>query len=126
MKRPRWDATPGAFLAWAIVSGLTGEALLPYERYAEGGLLPESEEMRRRQSVRRVASQDRADLLRLPCDYCGGPANTVDHVVAVARGGTSDRANLVPACWPCNRSKGALTREKFLEITDRHFTVEPA
>lgn len=43
----------------------------------------------------------------LPCHYCGTPnAGTVDHVIPVARGGTNDASNLVPACGPCNYSKG--------------------
>jgi 5-methylcytosine-specific restriction endonuclease McrA len=40
------------------------------------------------------------------CVYCGGPYEHLDHVVALARGGSSDIRNLVPACGPCNRSKG--------------------
>jgi 5-methylcytosine-specific restriction endonuclease McrA len=42
------------------------------------------------------------------CQYCGGPATTVDHVIPLARGGTDDLANLVPACAVCNGRKGAL------------------
>jgi 5-methylcytosine-specific restriction endonuclease McrA len=42
------------------------------------------------------------------CVYCGRPANTVDHVDPVIRGGDSlDPANLVAACGSCNYSKGA-------------------
>jgi 5-methylcytosine-specific restriction protein A len=42
------------------------------------------------------------------CAYgCRRPATTVDHVVAVANGGTHDLSNLVPACGPCNSSKAA-------------------
>ena len=41
------------------------------------------------------------------CYYCGGAATEVDHVIPVAKGGTDDRSNLVPACGPCNRAKGA-------------------
>jgi 5-methylcytosine-specific restriction endonuclease McrA len=41
------------------------------------------------------------------CVYCGAPATTVDHVVAVANGGTHELSNLVPACSPCNSSKAA-------------------
>lgn len=43
------------------------------------------------------------------CHYCGGkfpPAQlTMDHVVPVARGGTSTRGNVVPACKKCNTEK---------------------
>ena len=46
------------------------------------------------------------------CRYCGrGRSQTIrlelDHFVPVARGGTDDPANLVTACFDCNRAKGA-------------------
>lgn len=45
------------------------------------------------------------------CHYCGRPAGEVvleiDHIIAVANGGTSDDANLVAACYDCNRGKSA-------------------
>lgn len=39
------------------------------------------------------------------CHYCGGAAETVDHVVPLVRGGTNYEGNLVPACRKCNASK---------------------
>lgn len=42
----------------------------------------------------------------LECVYCGGPFEHVDHVVSASHGGTDDPDNLVPACTPCNTSKG--------------------
>lgn|SRR5262245_9116485 len=41
------------------------------------------------------------------CAYCGatGVKLTKDHVVALARGGDHTRANVVPACRPCNCRK---------------------
>ena len=43
------------------------------------------------------------------CHYCGQKFSakdiTMDHVVPVARGGTSTQGNIVPACRPCNASK---------------------
>jgi 5-methylcytosine-specific restriction endonuclease McrA len=39
------------------------------------------------------------------CMYCPGPAETVDHVIALRRGGTNQEGNLVPACRQCNASK---------------------
>jgi len=44
------------------------------------------------------------------CIYCGGPHEHDDHVIPLARGGTHERANLVPACKRCNCSK----KDKFL------------
>ena len=41
------------------------------------------------------------------CAYCGGPAETSDHVIALVRGGSNWPANIRPACTSCNSSKGA-------------------
>lgn len=42
-----------------------------------------------------------------PCHWCGAPATTADHLLAVARGGTNALANLAPACSSCNSSRQA-------------------
>ena len=46
------------------------------------------------------------------CQYCGAhPPNVVlhvDHIIAVARGGDSNRENLTTACDTCNRGKAAV------------------
>lgn len=44
-----------------------------------------------------------------PCAYCPAPADTIDHVVPLVRGGTNYEGNLVPACRKCNGSKAART-----------------
>lgn len=45
------------------------------------------------------------------CHYCGtaikGKEKTLDHVLALARGGAHSIHNVVIACWPCNNSKKA-------------------
>lgn len=49
------------------------------------------------------------------CSYCGtlsGPFH-IDHVIAVALGGSDDPTNLVVACKPCNLSKGAKSLEEW-------------
>lgn len=47
------------------------------------------------------------------CHYCGQkfpPAQlTMDHIVPVARGGTSTKGNVVPACKKCNQEKKLTT-----------------
>lgn len=42
------------------------------------------------------------------CQYCSdrGVRLECDHVIPVSRGGKTVEANLVTACFPCNRSKG--------------------
>jgi 5-methylcytosine-specific restriction endonuclease McrA len=39
------------------------------------------------------------------CFWCGEEANTCDHVIPVARGGSDDPDNLVAACKRCNFSR---------------------
>ncbi|RYZ96511.1 MAG: HNH endonuclease, partial [Proteobacteria bacterium] len=43
------------------------------------------------------------------CHYCGKKFKpteiTMDHTVPVARGGTSTKGNVVPACLKCNQEK---------------------
>jgi 5-methylcytosine-specific restriction endonuclease McrA len=46
------------------------------------------------------------------CHWCEQPANTVDHVVPLAAGGSRlDPNNCVAACLSCNSSRGAKARE---------------
>lgn len=115
MRRPAWDADPGLLLAWAYMNVGTAEQD-EYRRYCQGGPLPRREEKRRVTSVRRIPSAVKADMMGLPCTYCGAASDTVDHRVAVTRGGTSDLENLLPACWPCNRMKGALPEDEFRAV----------
>ena len=48
-------------------------------------------------------------LIRGLCHYCERKFKagelTMDHVVPLARGGTSTQGNIVPACKECNRTK---------------------
>lgn len=39
------------------------------------------------------------------CQCCGARATHADHVVPLARGGTSDDTNMQALCGPCNVSK---------------------
>ncbi len=41
------------------------------------------------------------------CYLCGRPADVMDHVIPLAKGGSNWPANLRPACWRCNFTKGA-------------------
>jgi 5-methylcytosine-specific restriction endonuclease McrA len=60
------------------------------------------------------------------CVWCGRvPATTADHLIAVAQGGTNDLGNLVPACEPCNRLRGAslggrVTKARRLHSVERN------
>ena len=61
----------------------------------------------------RASAWWRAQVARGECYYCHGhfaPEElTMDHLVPVARGGTSTRGNVVPACFACNQRKAAQT-----------------
>jgi 5-methylcytosine-specific restriction endonuclease McrA len=50
--------------------------------------------------------QARWDFYGGMCWMCGDPAEAMDHVIALARGGPNWAANLRPACKECNSSKG--------------------
>jgi len=71
----------------------------------------------RRRNARRKAngiySIAKKELIKLnqgPCFYCGSKERiTIDHVVAIDRGGTDSIGNLVPACKSCNSRKRHLT-----------------
>lgn len=39
------------------------------------------------------------------CAYCGGAAETWDHIVPVSQGGRTEPGNVVPACRSCNSRK---------------------
>lgn len=51
--------------------------------------------------------QDRWNYYGGKCWMCGKPANSFDHVIALASGGTDWPSNQRPACIPCNSRKGA-------------------
>jgi 5-methylcytosine-specific restriction endonuclease McrA len=48
------------------------------------------------------------------CAYCDGPAEHLDHVVPLARGGAHVLGNLLPACADCNLEKSARDPYEFL------------
>lgn len=46
------------------------------------------------------------------CGYCGGRAETVDHIIPRSRGGTLTWDNAVAACQRCNHRKADRTPEE--------------
>jgi hypothetical protein len=60
------------------------------------------------------------------CRYCGrhldaldceaGEHLVIEHVVAIAKGGTSDLPNLVTACNTCNAGKGTKCTSRFVDV----------
>ncbi len=63
---------------------------------------------------RRTPLNRRAVFLRddHSCQYCGRPAENLDHVVPRTQGGTHTWDNVVAACRRCNTRKGGRTPEQ--------------
>ena len=47
------------------------------------------------------------------CSYCGGRANSVDHITSFEHGGTDEDCNLTAACATCNTRKGTTNAREF-------------
>lgn len=69
---------------------------------------------RKRNRGARVGVHLRLDILKIPCYFCGDKPNTIDHLIARAKGGTSERANLVSACDVCNCMKSDRSYDELL------------
>lgn len=53
------------------------------------------------------------------CQYClDAPADTLDHIVPISKGGEEDLQNVIPMCRKCNEEKGdeLLSPEKTLSL----------
>lgn len=64
--------------------------------------------------VRRSAMSRRGIFARDEhrCQYCGGHADSIDHVFPRSRGGSHSWENVAAACTPCNRTKRDRTPEE--------------
>lgn len=77
----------------------------------------------------RVPYQRRAPLSRRAvflrdggrCQYCGGTAESIDHVIPRSRGGEHTWENVVAACERCNSAK----RDRLLEDTSMRLRHHP-
>ena len=68
----------------------------------------------RRRALKAAATIEDFDIMEVweregyTCAYCGSTENlTIDHIVALADGGSHSLDNLTVACMSCNSSKGA-------------------
>lgn len=85
---------------------------------------PEEERARKAEQKRRRRAQTcgagpevaaAIEMLRGdPCSYCGGEADTVDHIEPLIRGGAHVAENLTAACRSCNGRKWATPLLLFL------------
>jgi 5-methylcytosine-specific restriction endonuclease McrA len=65
---------------------------------------------RKENGIYKISKQELIKLNEGSCFYCGSTQRiTVDHVVAISRGGTDSIGNLVSACKSCNSQKRQLT-----------------
>lgn len=55
------------------------------------------------------------------CRYCGGVANSIDHVIPVSLGGEHTVENIVQACTSCNSSKGPIP--PFMPLPQRSLDI---
>ncbi len=60
------------------------------------------------------------------CAYCGSAPTflTIDHVKPRSQGGTNEPDNLLPACKPCNESKGSRALRSWFNKNNHRYTVE--
>jgi 5-methylcytosine-specific restriction endonuclease McrA len=72
----------------------------------------------RRRSLNRRAVFIRDDHT---CQYCGAPADSLDHVIPRSRGGEHSWENVVAACSRCNTHK----RDRLLHETSMHLLRAP-
>ena len=56
------------------------------------------------------------------CQYCGAPAENIDHVVPRSKGGTHAWDNVVAACRPCNARK----QDRYLEHSGLKLRRKPS
>lgn len=79
-------------------------------RYAEDGRAIRARVYARKRSIDPLPVEAAELLLETTdglCGYsCGRAATTFDHVIPVSKGGRTEPGNIVPACGPCNSSKG--------------------
>jgi len=60
-------------------------------------------------------------MRRMPCRYCGKtPAETIDHVVPVSKGGPTTEENCVPSCEPCNQTRAPKRRSQCWTLADKY------
>lgn len=59
------------------------------------------------------------DVFDGECAYCPDTATTWDHIVPVIFGGKTEPGNILPACQPCNSSKGSRDLFPWLESSGR-------
>lgn len=111
---------PGRLAATLVAVGLWEECAAGYNITPGRWWRMYSEEDHRRAERARINDVVRQRIFTRDghqCVVCGREAPLeLDHATPVSRGGTSDDANLVTLCRPCNRSKYTRTLREFREM----------
>ena len=72
------------------------------------------------QSASRINLYQKLEKQRFLCAMTGWNLTpetaTIDHIVPLADGGTDEIENLMWVAWDVNRSKGTMSRERFVEV----------
>lgn len=68
--------------------------------------------------------KDRLEDFEHSCAYCGEAFDDerrpeIEHLLPLSRGGVHRVENVVPACADCNKRKGTMTYDEFME-KERH------
>lgn len=66
--------------------------------------------------------QKRLEQFDNRCAYCNGEPQSVDHFIAITKGGSHCLNNVLPACNSCNSSKHNKDPEKWYKASE-HFSV---
>jgi hypothetical protein len=82
--------------------------------YAESCLCGWSKDMNGATFIRSTGEYRRRQIMAVPCYFCGERPETIDHLIARSKGGTSDWSNLVSACSICNGMKGDKSYDEFI------------
>jgi len=82
------------------------------------------EQVQRRRALKAAApaftlmTRDLSRLTGAACIACGAPADSLDHIIPLSRGGSHGVGNLAPMCRTCNSSKGAKTVTEWRKAND--------
>lgn len=94
-------------------------------------MTPHARDAHAREGLGKIAKRrlrnDLFDKQEGRCAYCDVPMTmlrgpdlcTIEHVIPIAAGGTSERRNLVAACHQCNRLKGSLSVDQIRRLLSR-------
>lgn len=81
----------------------------------------------RQEDYERYTSEDikiRYDEFNNVCAYCDSPDKiTMDHILALSKGGKDAISNIIPACMTCNLSKGAKYVESWY-VGREYFSID--